>query len=86
MSVGGGVGVLYVAKVGFKGSASMPITFSIPQGLTKADLEGALSLEASVLGFKYTKEMAKATYPLFPSGTAKAKKNTFIGAEKEYCG
>ncbi len=73
LSVGGGVGVIYVATVGAKGSASMPMKFNIPKGLTKADLVGSLSLEASVLGFKYSKEMIKATYPLFPSDTTKTR-------------
>lgn len=67
LSVGGGVGVLYVATVGAEGSASMPMKIDFPKGLTQADLEGSLSLKASVLGFNYSKEMVKATYPLYPS-------------------
>lgn len=69
LSVGGGVGVLYVATVGAEGSASMPMKIDFPKGLTQADLEGSLSLKASVLGFNYSKEMVKATYPLYPSNS-----------------
>ena len=73
LSVGGGVGVLYVAKVGVEGSGSMPCVIDIPKGLTQADLIGSLSLKASVLGFNYSKEMAKATYPLYKASDSKAR-------------
>lgn len=72
LSVGGGVGVLYVAKVGVEGSGSMPCVIDIPKGLTQADLIGSLSLKASVLGFDYSKEMAKATYSLYQESDSKA--------------
>ena len=72
LSVGGGVGVLYVAKVGVEGSGSMPCVIDIPKGLTQADLTGSLSLKASVLGFDYSKEMAKATYSLYKESDSKA--------------
>ena len=72
LSVGGGVGVLYVAKVGVEGSGSMPCVIDLPKGLTQADLIGSLSLKASVLGFDYSKEMAKATYSLYKESDSKA--------------
>ena len=72
LSVGGGVGVLYVAKVGVEGSGSMPCVIDLPKGLTQADLTGSLSLKASVLGFDYSKEMAKATYSLYKESDSKA--------------
>lgn len=75
LSVGGGVGVLYVATVGAEGKASMPITIDFPKGLTQADLIGALSIKASVLGFSYSKELASATYPLYPTRESKAVQN-----------
>lgn len=75
LSVGGGVGVLYVATVGAEGKASMPITIDFPKGLTQADLIGALSIKASVLGFSYSKELASATYPLYPAKESKAAQN-----------
>lgn len=74
LSVGGGVGVLYVATVGAEGTASMPMTLVFPKGLTQADLKGALSLKVSVLGFNYSKEMANATYPLYKKEAAKTAK------------
>lgn len=75
LSVGGGVGVLYVATVGAEGKASMPITIDFPKGLTQADLTGALSIKASVLGFSYSKELASATYPLYPTRESRAAQN-----------
>ncbi|MGN1205721.1 MAG: leucine-rich repeat protein, partial [Eubacterium sp.] len=75
LSVGGGLGVLYVAQVGAEGTASMPTKFSIPKGLISSNLVGSLSLKASVLGFSYSKEMAKMTYLLYPGTTINSKKD-----------
>ena len=65
LSVGGGVGVLYVATVGAEGSASMPMEINVPKGMTSAKLSGTLSLKASVLGFQYSKELAKKEFVLY---------------------
>ena len=65
LSVGGGVGVLYVATVGAEGSASMPMEINVPKGMTSAKLSGSLSLKASVLGFQYSKELAKKEFVLY---------------------
>lgn len=87
LSVGGGVGVLYVATVGAEGSASMPMKIDFPKGLTQADLEGSLSLKASVLGFNYSKEMVKATYPLYPSNSnGKAVKKLMKQGSNDFTG
>ncbi len=84
LSVGGGVGVLYVATVGAEGTASMPMEINFPKGLTKADLVGSLSLKASVLGFDYKKELVKATYPLYPAaGTKSARTKSSRSTERE---
>ncbi len=72
LKVGGGVGVLYVATVGVEGSASMPVKLKFPLRITQADLVGSLSLKASVLGFNYSKEMAKTTYPLYKEAETKS--------------
>ena len=79
LSVGGGVGVLYVATVGAEGSASMPMVIDFPKGLTQTDLEGSLSIKASVLGFDYKKEMAKATYPLYRADETATVNSTGAG-------
>ncbi len=87
LCVGGGVGVLYVATVGAEGSASMPMKIDFPKGLTQADLEGSLSLKASVLGFNYSKEMVKATYPLYPSNSsAKSTKKLMKQGSNDFAG
>lgn len=87
LSVGGGVGVLYVATVGAEGSASMPMKIEFPKGLTQADLEGSLSLKASVLGFNYSKEMVKTTYPLYPSNcNGKATKKLMKQGSNDFTG
>ena len=87
LSVGGGVGVLYVATVGAEGSASMPMKIDFPKGLTQADLEGSLNLKASVLGFNYSKEMVKATYPLYPSNSnGKAAKKLMKQGSNDFTG
>ncbi len=65
LSVGGGVGVLYVATVGAEGSASMPMEINVPKGMTSAKLSGSLSLKASVLGFQYSKDFAQKEFVLF---------------------
>ncbi len=76
-TVGGGVGVLHVAKVGLEGKASMPVTINFPLRLSKAELSGSLSLKADVLGFKYSKEMVKGPKPpyiIFEDAKAKSVK------------
>ncbi|MEY8427503.1 DUF6273 domain-containing protein [Lachnospiraceae bacterium 46-15] len=75
-TVGGGAGVLYVAKVGLEGEASMPVTIDFPMRLSKAELTGSLSLKADVLGFKYSKKITKdpdPPYIIFPFEDEKAK-------------
>ncbi len=83
LSVGGGVGVLYAVTIGAEGSASMPVTIDFPKGLTQADLKGAISLKASVLGFSYSKELANATYNLYKADQGKTIDPKSLSEESE---
>ena len=64
-SVGGGIGVLYVATVGAEGSAGMPMELNVPNGVKTVKVSGSLSLKASVLGFEYSNEIAKKEWVLY---------------------
>ena len=64
-SVGGGIGVLYVATVGAEGSAGMPMEINVPNGVKTVKVSGSLSLKASVLGFEYSNEIAKKEWVLY---------------------
>ncbi len=86
-TVGGGVGVLHVAKVGLEGTATMPVTINFPLRLSKAELSGSLSLKADVLGFKYSKEMVKGPKPpyiIFGDEKAKSVKARESDGQKSF--
>lgn len=82
-SVGGGVGVLYVATVGAEGNASMPMIIDFPKGVTQADLKGSLSLKASVLGFSYSKKMVEATYSIYKEDETKSARTRNVLKEQK---
>ena len=67
----GGVGVMAVATVGVEGSGSIPIKTKMSSGNeAEISLKAGMSLNVSILNFKYSKKIAEKEWKLLPAEAA----------------